>query len=80
MIRISIENIYLLYFSAAIVVILITAYIERHSKQAVVVDRIVVNCPVCAYHYIVNITEKMHRCPQCESLNTQKGADEKNRR
>lgn len=50
---------------------ILTVYIYEllRRKRTVVEERIVVNCPVCTYRYIVDGAEKIHKCPQCNSLN-----------
>lgn len=77
MINLSISNIFIWYIIIIFIGLLIVAFFERKpsKKTAVIIDKMVVSCPVCAYRYIVNKRDKIHRCPQCESLNTQIGAD-----
>lgn len=70
MITVSITNIFIIYIAAVIFLILILSHAWKRPKKMVVMDKTVVNCPVCAYRYIVSITDKIHRCPQCDSLNT----------
>jgi len=69
------DNIFIAYLTITILSILIIYLIDmRRSEKNVVYDKIIVTCPICTYRYIVNTWEKIHKCPQCNSLN-KKGAD-----
>lgn len=69
MITISIPNIFALYTGIVIFVILIALVYSRGRGRVLIEDKKLFSCPVCAYRYIINTTGKIHRCPQCESLN-----------
>lgn len=69
MITISVANIFALYIAVVLSGILVVSLYGKKSGKVLVKDRDLFNCPVCAYRYIINIAEKIHRCPQCESLN-----------
>lgn len=70
MITVSVMHIFLIYLCATIIGMIILSYLGRERVKAVLIDKVVVDCPVCAFRYIVFRTEKIHRCPQCESLNS----------
>lgn len=75
MITVSITNIFALYIFIIVSVIIIITLFDRSKANVLVEDRSLFNCPVCAFRYVTNITEKIHRCPQCGSLNVHKDAD-----
>lgn len=70
MITISIANIFALYVAIILLGIVAVSLYGRTSGKIQIKDKDLFNCPVCAYRYIINIAEKIHRCPQCDSLNT----------
>lgn len=70
MITISISNIFALYIGLFIFIVLAAFIYNRRRGVAFIEDKKLFSCPVCAYHYIINAGDKIHRCPQCESLNT----------
>jgi len=71
MINLTIGNIFILYIILVFIGIFIFAYFEKRPAKTTssIIDKKVVSCPVCAYSYIVNKRDNIHRCPQCESLN-----------
>lgn len=71
MITISVNNIFSLYIFIILLVILAVSFFTKRRSKMLVRDKELFNCPICAYRYIINSMEKIHRCPQCESLNTQ---------
>lgn len=64
------NDIFVAYITITILGVL-AAYLcgLRHRRRIVIDERVVINCSVCAYGYIVDRLEKIHRCPQCGSLN-----------
>lgn len=64
------NNIFIAYITVTISGILVVYLYELlRRRRTVVEERIIVNCPVCTHRYIVDGMEKIHRCPQCNSLN-----------
>lgn len=70
MITISIANIFSVYIGIIILAGIIVSFFGRRTGKAFIKDKDLFTCPVCAYRYIINSMDKIHRCPQCESLNT----------
>lgn len=69
MIIVSITNIFALYIFIILLAIIAISFYGRKKAKVIIKDRALFNCPVCAYRYIISATERMHRCPQCGSLN-----------
>lgn len=70
MITISLSSIFALYIGLFIFIVFVTFIYNRRKGSVVIEDKKLFSCPVCAYRYIINAIEKIHRCPQCASLNT----------
>lgn len=75
MITISIANIFSIYIGIILLAGIIVSFFGRRTgpetaRSFGVKDKDLFTCPVCAYRYIINSMDKIHRCPQCESLNT----------
>jgi hypothetical protein len=70
MINLTIGNIFILYIIVTLVGIFLVSYFEKKPvRPSSVADKKVVTCAVCAYSYIINKGDEIHRCPQCKSLN-----------
>lgn len=74
MITTSIVNIFVLYIGLIFMAGLIMSFYGRRAGKVLIKDKDLFTCPVCAYRYITNSMDKIHRCPQCESLNTEGGS------
>lgn len=74
MITISITNIFILYIGLIFLAGLIISFYGRRASGVIIKDKDVFTCPVCAYRYIINSMDRIHRCPQCESLNKEGGS------
>lgn len=74
MIKTSITNIFSIYIGIILLAGFIISFFGRRTGKVLVKDKDLYTCPVCAYRYIINSMDKIHRCPQCESLNTEGGA------
>lgn len=70
MIAIPINYFFGLYIGTIILIILLSFIYNRSPGKILVKDKNLFCCPVCAYRYIINDADKIHKCPQCESLNT----------
>lgn len=70
MIAISVTDIFPIYIGIIILTGIIVSFCRRRTGKAFIIkDKDLFTCPVCAYRYIINSMDKIHRCPQCESLN-----------
>lgn len=67
-------NIFIAYVGVTTLgVLLVYVYGLVHGvflkKRSIINEKIMLDCPVCTYRYIVDGTQKIHKCPQCNSLN-----------
>lgn len=73
MISINYATFFIIYLGVTILGIgIVTLYSAmKYNRYAKITaeDRYVVACPVCAYRYIIGVTDIIHTCPQCQSLN-----------
>lgn len=74
MITISITNIFVLYMGLIFLAGVIIYLYGRRAGGVPIKDKDLFICPVCAYRYIINSMDRIHRCPQCESLNKEGGS------
>lgn len=74
MITTSIANLFSIYIGIILLAGFIASFLGRRTGKVPVKDKDLFTCPVCAYRYIINSIDKIHRCPQCESLNTEGGS------
>lgn len=69
MITVSIANIFALYIGVILLGFLAMSFYGKQRGKVLVKDRVLFNCPICAYRYIINSADRIHKCPQCDSLN-----------
>lgn len=69
MITIPVIYIFVIYIGIILLFGLTASLSGRRPGKVVIKDMDLFTCPVCAYCYIINNVDKIHKCPQCESLN-----------
>ena len=55
----------MLVLGCILIVWVVDDYMNRRAKRSPLEDKKIVQCAICMYTYIVDIDEKMSRCPAC---------------